>query len=109
MAVDRSICLHENGIGSISWNKSPSPYLVSLLAGSEAPDLLPLQHRTRGKGSRVRLLGPWVACLDLLPQGRRAVDRAVAGQPAREAVRGQVRGWHAMNTGRGGGEGWGCT
>lgn len=38
----------------------------------------------------MRFLGSWVACLDLLPEGCRTTHRALVGQPAGKAVRGQV-------------------
>lgn len=59
-------------------------------AGLEAPDLLPLQHGAGGQGPRLRLLGAGLARVDLFPPRGGAPHRAVAGEPAREAVRGQV-------------------
>lgn len=61
------------------------------LTGPEAPHLLPLQHGAGGQGTRLRFLGAGVEGVDLLSQGGGAADRALAGQPLGEAVRGQVK------------------
>lgn len=56
--------------------------------GPQARHLLPLQHGTGRQGPRRGLLGAHVARLALLPPRDCSASGALAGQPARQAVRG---------------------
>lgn len=68
----------------------PSRWIPPPYAGPETLDLLSVQHGASGEGPRLWVLGSRVARMAVLPSRCGAVDRALAGQPAGEAVRGQV-------------------
>eukprot|EP00951_Prasinocladus_malaysianus_P032143 scaffold311616_cov30-Prasinocladus_malaysianus.AAC.1 len=63
-------------------------FVAMEIIGPEASGLLPLQHRPGRQGPRLRLLGPHVACLALLPARGGPLARALAWQPAGPPVRG---------------------